>query len=201
MISTDLLEYENELTAYGHTLIAGIDEAGRGPLAGPVVACAVILPVGLIIDGVNDSKKVSEKKRTLLYEIIQDAAIAYAFGIVDEAMIDRMNILQATLLAMQLAVNQLSPAPAIALVDGTTKPILPCQAMCIAQGDSKSHTIAAASILAKVKRDSIMMALHEQLPQYDFAKHKGYGTKAHREAIAAHGLSPHHRRSFCRAFI
>ena len=170
-------------------------------MAGPVVACAVILPQGLIIDGVNDSKKLSEKKRNALAAEIKSVAIAYAFGIIDVQTIDRINILQATMWAMTDAIQSLSVAPESALVDGTTPPILPCKTVCLPQGDAKSHLVAAASILAKVERDAMMQALHAQYPVYGFDKHKGYGTAVHRAAMLEHGLCPEHRRSFCKKYM
>jgi len=176
--------------------VAGIDEAGRGPLAGPVVACAVILPHGVIIEGVNDSKKISAKRREKLAEIIRELAICYAFGIVESYDIDKINILQATLKAMKSAVNNLEINPEVALVDGNTLPELSCKVTCIVGGDSASHLVATASILAKVERDKIMLELHKQYPQYGFDTHKGYGTVAHRKAMKEHGLCPQHRESF-----
>lgn len=191
---------EDSYIARGISPIAGVDEAGRGPLAGPVVACAVILPAGLIIEGVNDSKKITEKRRHELAVRIKTQALAYAFGIVDVATIEDINILHATMLAMKNAVEGLKTAPNFVLVDGNKLPVLPCEAICIKKGDSESHLIAAASILAKVERDNIMLELHEKYPLYGFDKHKGYGTKAHRDAIEKHGLCPAHRVSFCRNF-
>lgn len=191
---------ENSYTARGISPIAGVDEAGRGPLAGPVVACAVILPPGLVIEGVNDSKKLSEKRRNELAARIKSEALACAFGIVDVAIIEEINILQASLSAMKIAVEGLNPAPQMALVDGNKLPALSCKAVCVEKGDSASHLIAAASILAKVERDAIMQELHEKYPVYGFDKHKGYGTKAHRDAILEHGLCPQHRPSFCHNF-
>jgi len=189
---------EDSYTSRGISPVAGVDEAGRGPLAGPVVACAVILPAGLVVEGVNDSKKLSEKRRQELAARIKSEALAYAFGIVDVPMIEEINILQATLLAMKIAVEGLTTAPKMVLVDGNKLPTLPCEAVCIKKGDSASHLIAAASILAKTKRDAIMLELHEKYPMYGFDKHKGYGTKTHRDAIAQHGLCPQHRPGFCR---
>ena len=196
-IATAPTTIEDSYIAQGITPITGVDEAGRGALAGPVVACAVVLPTGLVIDGVNDSKKLSGKRRTELAASIKAQAIAYSFGIVDVAEIDEINILQAALLAMKIAVEGLPATPAIALIDGNKLPqSLSCQAYAITQGDSKSHLIAAASILAKVERDTIMLALHEKFPQYNFDKHKGYGTAAHRAAVKIHGQSVHHRKTF-----
>ncbi|MCL2217547.1 MAG: ribonuclease HII [Defluviitaleaceae bacterium] len=197
---------ESLLAQSGLRPVAGIDEAGRGPLAGPVVACALVLPEGLIIEGVNDSKKVTALRREKLAAIIKENAVAYAFGIVDAAEIDRINILRATLLAMEQAVSALEVEgqalrPRVALVDGTIAPVCPCPVIYIVKGDSLCHLIAAASILAKVERDTIMEDLHKKYPEYGFDKHKGYGTAAHREALRQHGLCPQHRRSFCRAFL
>lgn len=193
-------EYEDNLICNGYSPVAGVDEVGRGPLAGPVVACALILPTGIIIDGVNDSKKLTAKKREALDKIIKAAAISYAFGIVDEKTIDEINILQATLLAMKNAIEGLTQQPSAVLVDGTTPPKILQHTQCLPKGDAKSQLIAAASILAKVKRDAIMDELHNQYPQYGFNAHKGYGTAKHSQAINEHGLTPHHRRSFCRKF-
>jgi len=176
--------------------IAGVDEAGRGPLAGPVVACALILPPGLVINGVTDSKKLSEKKRDHLAAEIKAAAVTYAYGIIDAATIDNVNIHQAVLLAMKMAVMGLNFQPKAVLVDGKFAPNIPFPTMYIIKGDSQCHIIAAASILAKVERDKIMYEMHEKYPQYGFSKHKGYGTIAHIEAIKKFGLSPHHRASY-----
>ena len=189
---------EDAYVAQGITFIAGVDEAGRGALAGPVVACAVILPVGCVIEGVNDSKKVSAKRRTELAKRIEDAALSFSFGIMDIDVIEEINILQASLMAMRSAIEGLDTTPGIALIDGNQIPQnLLCKAICIKQGDSASHLIAAASILAKIKRDKIMCALHSQYPEYGFDRHKGYGTVAHKAAIKKFGLCVHHRRSFC----
>lgn len=191
--------YEYEMIAYdsGLTAVCGVDEAGRGPLAGDVYAAAVILPQGLEIPGVNDSKKLSEKKRELLYDVILRDAAAYCVATASVEEIDTINILQASLLAMRRAVAGLSIRPDFALVDGNQEPDfpdVPCQA--IIGGDGKSASIAAASILAKVERDRYMKRLGEQYPQYQFAKHKGYGTKLHYELLAECGISPVHRRTF-----
>ena len=193
--------YEDGLAQQGLAPVAGVDEVGRGPLAGPVVTCALILPLGLVIDGVNDSKKLSAKKRTLLAAEIKSVAIDYAFGIVDAETIDRINILQATLLAMKMAVEGLQILPKAALVDGVTSPHLSCKVVCLAKGDAKSHLIAAASILAKVERDAMMADIHDIFPMYGFNSHKGYGTKVHGEALMQYGLCPQHRRSFCRRYL
>jgi len=188
---------EDILAESGLWPVVGIDEAGRGPLAGPVVACALILPAGLIIEGVNDSKKVTALRREKLSAVIKEAAVAYSFGIVTPEEIDRINILQATMKAMTQAVSGLETMPKVALVDGTKPPPCPCPVIFMAKGDSASHLIAAASILAKVKRDAIMDELHATYPLYGFNAHKGYGTVAHRDALRLYGLCPQHRRSFC----
>jgi len=188
---------EDAYFAKGIQYIAGIDEAGRGPLAGPVLACAIILPYGVIVEGVNDSKKLTTKRREELSETIKEVAICYTFGIVEPHDIDKINILQATLKAMQIAVKSLDITPEIALVDGNTPPKLSCKVECIVGGDSASHLIAAASILAKVERDKIMLELHKKYPQYGFDTHKGYGTVVHRKALKEYGLCPQHRESFC----
>ena len=190
-----MLECENQYANYEH--ICGVDEAGAGPLAGPVVAAAVIMPKGLIISGAGDSKKLSEKKRLLLDKEIKKLAIAYSVYFVDNNIVDEINILQARLKAMQTAVQKLGTKPDFALVDGHIYH-LDMPGVSIRKGDSLSHSIACASILAKVARDEYMVKQHEIYPQYNFAKHKGYGTKAHFEAIKEHGLCPIHRKSFIR---
>ena len=189
-------EYEHELKAKGYSLICGIDEAGRGPLAGPVFAAAVILPEGLEDLGINDSKKLSEKKRDLRVEQIKEKAVAWSVASASEREIDEINILNATFLAMKRAVEGLSLRPEIALVDGNRKPGTGIEELTLVKGDAKSISIAAASILAKVSRDRYLLELDRQYPQYQFAKHKGYPTKLHYEMIKAHGVSPVHRRSF-----
>ena len=194
----ELWELENELYEAGARLICGVDEAGRGPLAGPVCAAAVILPRGLVIDGLNDSKKLSEKKRDELFDIIKDSALScgIAFATVEE--IEQHNILNATFLAMRRAVGQLGEKADIALVDGNRDPKLGIDTRLIIKGDSRCADIAAASILAKVTRDRHMLELDRLYPQYHFAKHKGYGTKLHYEALREFGPSPVHRLSFLR---
>ncbi|MBP3359866.1 MAG: ribonuclease HII [Clostridia bacterium] len=189
-------ENERRLRAEGYMLIAGVDEAGRGPLAGPVYAAAVILPEGCIIEGLNDSKKLSEKKREQLYDIICEKAVGYSIRSVDEKIIDEINILNATFLAMNTAVRELVPEPEFVLVDGNriNNMIYPCET--IVGGDSKSINIAAASVLAKVSRDRYVKAISEKYPQYNFAKHKGYGTKEHVEAIRKYGPCEIHRKTF-----
>ncbi|MBQ9438564.1 MAG: ribonuclease HII [Lachnospiraceae bacterium] len=181
--------------------ICGIDEAGRGPLAGPVVAAAVILPKDALIYYLNDSKKLSEKRREALFPEIQEKAIAYGIGIVDEKTIDEINILNATYRAMREAVLQLSATPDILLVDAVKIPELDIPQEPIIKGDAKSVSIAAASVLAKVTRDHMMVALDEKYPEYGFAKHKGYGTAAHIAAIKEYGPCEIHRRTFIHRFI
>lgn len=192
----DMLEFEQKYWSKGVHYIAGVDEAGRGPLAGPVVAAAVIFERDLIIDGVNDSKKLSEKKRELLFHTIHEKAMAVGIGIVSHEVIDRINILQASFLAMNKALDHLSIKPQYVLVDGNFFRHEIFSVENIIKGDSLSHSIAAASIIAKVTRDELMKEMHVQYPQYGFGQHKGYGTKAHIEAIRLHGFSPIHRRSF-----
>ena len=181
-------------------VICGVDEAGRGPLAGPVCAAAVILPKHLQIPGLTDSKKLSDKKRRELFPIIQQQAIAYGIGLASEAEIDEINILQATFLAMRRALSQLSIRPEIALIDGNRETDFGLPVKTVVKGDSLSANIAAASVLAKVTRDNIMVELAQQYPEYGFEIHKGYGTKAHYEALRTYGPSPIHRRSFLKKF-
>ena len=187
-------EFEEKYDSYSY--ICGIDEAGRGPLAGPVVAGAVVLPKGKRILYVNDSKKLSEKKRDELFDIIKDEALTYAVGIISPERIDEINILQATYEAMRQAVNKLSVKPDIFLNDAVTIPGIEGKQVPIIKGDAKSLTIASASILAKVTRDRIMVEYDSMYPEYGFAKHKGYGTKAHIEAIKEYGPCPIHRKTF-----
>ena len=189
-------EYENLLKEQGYKIICGVDEAGRGPLAGPVFAAAVILPDGMEDIGINDSKKLSEKKRDALFEIIKEKALAYSIASADEKEIDELNILNATFLAMKRAVEGLSIKPDIALIDGNRKANTGVEEMTLVKGDSKSISIAAASILAKVSRDRCLKELDEKYPEYQFSKHKGYPTKLHYELIKEHGISPVHRLSF-----
>lgn len=181
-------------------VICGVDEAGRGPLAGPVCAAAVILPKHLQIPGLTDSKKLSDKKRRELFPIIQQQAIAYGIGLASEAEIDEINILQATFLAMRRALSQLSIRPEIALIDGNRETDFGLPVKTVVKGDSLSANIAAASILAKVTRDTMMVELAEQYPEYGFEIHKGYGTKAHYEALRTYGPCPIHRKSFLKKF-
>ncbi len=192
----DWLEYENAALNSGFEVICGIDEAGRGPLAGPVYAAAVILPKGHIVEGVNDSKKISEKKRDLLFDKIIDECVCYSIGIASEQEIDEINILQATFLAMRRAVAGLEIKPDIALVDGNKKPGLDIAEQTIVKGDSKSANIATASIIAKVSRDRYMLEMAGKYPEYQFEKHKGYGTKLHYEMLEKYGISPIHRKTF-----
>lgn len=194
-------DFEKQAIADGYKLVCGIDEAGRGPLCGPVCAAAVILPLDCEIEGINDSKKLSEKKREMLFDIITEKAIAYAVYMADAQTIDRINILQATFLAMRNAVEGLSVKPDIALIDGNGKPGLDIEERTIVKGDAKSVSIAAASILAKVSRDRYMLEMDKQYPEYQFAKHKGYGTKLHYEMLAEHGVSPIHRRTFLKKIL
>ena len=192
----DWLEFEKEALAKGYKSVCGIDEAGRGPLAGPVCAAAVILPEGVIIDGVNDSKKLSEKKRESLFDVIREQALSYsiAYATVDE--IEEINILNATMLAMRRAIDGLDIKADYAMIDGNKIPPIDIDAECIVKGDAKSMSIACASILAKVSRDRLLYKYAEEYPMYGFDKHKGYGTKVHREAILKYGPCPYHRKSF-----
>ena len=193
----DWLLYERSCFDKGFKTVCGVDEAGRGPLAGPVFAAAVILPPNTIIDGVNDSKKLSEKKREELFDIIREKALAYSISAATEQEVDEINILQATFLAMRRAVTELDITPDIIMVDGNrAPPEMPCECQTVVKGDSLSMSIACASILAKVARDRYMQALDEKYPQYGLKKHKGYGTAAHYAALKEHGISPIHRRSF-----
>jgi len=194
-------EYEAKASSLGFERICGVDEAGRGPLAGPVYAAAVILPQGLVIEGLNDSKKLSEKKRELLYDKVIESAVAWSVGIATEQEIDEVNILQATYLAMKRAVEGLSVKADYALIDGNRMPPLDINGETVVKGDSLSMSIAAASIIAKVTRDRFMLELDEKYPEYLFAKHKGYGTALHYEMIEKHGISPVHRRSFLKKLL
>jgi ribonuclease HII len=189
-------EYENLYHDQGCDTICGVDEAGRGPLAGPVFAAAVILPEGLEDIGLNDSKKLNEKKRDRLFDLIKEKAVAYSIASADQNEIDDLNILNATFLAMKRAVEGLSVKPDLALIDGNRKPKTGVEEVTIVKGDAKSISVAAASILAKVSRDRYMLELDKQYPEYEFAKHKGYPTALHYEKIKEHGISPVHRLSF-----
>ena len=201
MNTTDLWEIENEYRSHGIELICGVDEAGRGPLAGPVCAAAVILPNGLMLDGLNDSKKLSEKKREQLFPLIREKAITFSVAFADVEEIERLNILNATFLAMNRAIEGLALRPQLALIDGNRNRGIEIESRCIIGGDGKSASIAAASILAKVSRDHLMLELAKQYPQYGFEKHKGYGTRAHYEALRQYGPSPVHRMSFLKSFL
>ncbi len=193
--------FEQNAKNAGYKVICGIDEAGRGPLAGPVYAAAVILPLGIEIEGLNDSKKLSEKKREQLYDIICEKAIDYSIGVATEKEIDEINILNATFLAMHRAVEGLKIRPDYALIDGNQYPKIPfVTEETVVKGDAKSMSIAAASILAKVGRDRFMLQQTKEYPQYEFEKHKGYGTKLHYEKIREYGPSPIHRMSFLKKF-
>lgn len=197
------MTYEYEIAAQneGFNVVCGVDEAGRGPLCGPVCAAAVILPVGFEIEGINDSKKLSEKKREALFDIIKENAIAYSVVMVDAKTIDEINILQATFKAMREAVESLSVKADVALIDGNLKPGLSIEEKTLVKGDAKSVSIAAASILAKVSRDRYMLQMDKQYPEYCFGKHKGYGTKLHYEMIEKYGICPEHRRSFLKKIL
>ncbi|MDY4103944.1 MAG: ribonuclease HII [Oscillospiraceae bacterium] len=192
----DLWELENEIYDSGITCLCGVDEAGRGPLAGPVCAAACILPRGLQIEGLNDSKKLTEKRRAALYDVIAEKAVSYgiAFATVEE--IEELNILGATYLAMNRAIAQLTVTPELALIDGNRNAGIGYPSRTVIHGDALCADIAAASILAKVTRDRLMLELAKDYPQYGFEKHKGYGTKAHYAAIREYGPSPVHRPSF-----
>ena len=195
---SELWTLENEIYAEGFSLICGVDEAGRGPLAGPVCAAAVILPRGLEIDGLDDSKKLSGKKREKLFDDIVNSAVSYGIAFASVEEIEEHNILGATFMAMNRAIEQLSPKPELALIDGNRNTGIAMPSRCIVKGDSRCADIAAASILAKVSRDRYMLNLAEKYPQYHFEQHKGYGTKLHYEALREYGPSPEHRPSFLR---
>lgn len=197
----DWLLYENEALASGYDIVCGVDEAGRGPLAGPVYAAAVVLKKGQTIEGVNDSKKLSEKKREELFDKIVSECSAFSVGTASEREIDEINILQATFLAMKRAVDGLSIKPDIALVDGNQTPPLDCAVKTVIKGDAKSESIAAASIIAKVSRDRYMKEMAAKYPEYQFEKHKGYGTKLHYEMIEKYGICEIHRKSFLKKVL
>lgn len=195
-------EYEKAAKSSGFSLICGVDEAGRGPLAGPVCAAAVILPEDAVIDGLNDSKKLSEKKREMLFDVIKEKAVAFsvAYGTLEE--IEELNILQATFLAMNRAIDGLKVKPDFALIDGNRVPKdikIPCET--VVKGDGKSMSVAAASVLAKVTRDRLMLEYDKKYPLYDFKKHKGYGTKEHTELIKKYGPCRIHRMSFLKNIL
>ena len=189
---------EQELKAQGFTCICGVDEAGRGPLCGPVFAAACILPDGLYIEGLNDSKKLTEKKREKLFDIIKNEAVAYSIASADVEEINEMNILEAALLAMRRAIDGLGVKADFAIIDGNIARDFPIPARAVVKGDSKSMSIAAASVLAKVARDRLCLELDRKYPQYGIAKHKGYGTKEHMDALRKYGPSPIHRKKFIR---
>lgn len=194
-------EIENECRLSGFLHIAGVDEAGRGPLAGPVCAAAVILPEDAVIEGLNDSKKLSEKKREELYDKIINTALAYNIEMVDEKTIDEINILNATYVAMNKAVDGLSVKPDFVLIDGNRIEGMKTPHQTVVKGDAKSVSIAAASILAKVTRDRYICEISDKYPEYNFKKHKGYGTKEHTEAILKHGPCPIHRLTFLKKLL
>ena len=198
--SINWLEFEQNARSRGYQLICGVDEAGRGPLAGPVFAAAVILPEGHIIEGVNDSKKLSEKKREALFDKIIEEAIDFSIASASETEIDEHNILNATYMAMRRAVEGLSVSADFALIDGNRMPPLSIDAETVIKGDARSASIAAASILAKVSRDRYMLEMAKIYPQYQFEKHKGYGTKLHYEMLDAFGPCPLHRQTFLRTW-
>ena len=197
----DWLFYENKYISQGKNLICGVDEAGRGPLAGPVCAAAVIMPEGLIIEGVNDSKKLTAKKREKLFDIIKNEAICYSVAFASASEIDEINILNATHLAMTRAVEGLEKAPEVVLVDGNSLPKWYYDSEAIVKGDAVCHSIACASILAKVSRDRLMLLVAEKYPQYSFEKHKGYGTKVHVQALKEYGPCPIHRKTFLKKIL
>ena len=197
---TNLWELEEGFRAEGFDPICGVDEAGRGPLAGPVCAAAVILPFGLEIPGLDDSKKLSDKRRRELFPLIQEKALAWGIGFASEAEIDEINILLATFLAMESALAQLTIRPGLALIDGNREKDFGLPVRTVVHGDSLSANIAAASILAKVTRDNLMLEMAERYPQYGFDIHKGYGTKAHYEALRTYGPCPIHRKTFLKKF-
>ena len=200
MSEINMWQIENDHFNNGVKIICGVDEAGRGSLAGPVCAAAVILPPNAEIPGLNDSKKLTDKKRRELYPIIKEQAIAYGIAFADEKEIDEINILQATFLAMQRAIDMLSVKPELALIDGNRTKDFGISVQTVVHGDSLSASIAAASVLAKVTRDDVMLEMAKQYPEYAFDIHKGYGTKAHYEALRAHGACPIHRMSFLKKF-
>ena len=193
---TDLWTLENEIYGEGYRLICGVDEAGRGPLAGPVYAAAVILPWGLVIEGLDDSKKLTEKKREALFEPIREQAVACGIASASVEEIETLNILNATFLAMNRAIEKLSPVPALALIDGNRNTGITFPSRCVVKGDARCADIAAASVLAKVSRDRFMLEMAKQYPRYRFEQHKGYGTKLHYDMLREYGPSPIHRMSF-----
>ena len=197
----DLWIYEQQYTENGSLTVAGVDEAGKGPLAGPVFAAAVILPFGTEIDGLNDSKKLSEAKREKLFDIITDKAVAYGIASASEKEIDGINILEATFLAMNRALKQIEGSFDLALIDGNRNKGIEYPSVTVIKGDALCADIAAASILAKVSRDRFMYTMADKYPQYGFEKHKGYGTKLHYENIAKYGVCPIHRKTFLKGIV
>lgn len=200
MSEHNMWEIEDSYFAKGIKLICGVDEAGRGPLAGPVCAAAVILPAHAEIPGLNDSKKLTDKRRRELFPLIKEQAIAYGIAFAEHCEIDEINILQATYLAMERAIHMLPVKPELALIDGNRAKDFGIPAQTVVHGDSLSASIAAASILAKVTRDDLMLQMAEQYPQYAFEIHKGYGTKAHYAALEQYGPCPIHRMTFLKKF-
>lgn len=196
----DWLKFENEAYENGYTCVCGVDEAGRGPLAGPVFAAAVVLGRGQIIDGINDSKQLSEKKREALFDKIKEEALCYSIALVDEKTIDEINILNATFLAMKKAIEGLEIKPDFAMIDGNKTPDLDIDCEAVVKGDANSVSIAAASILAKVSRDRYMFEMAEKYPEYKFEKHKGYGTKLHYQMLDEYGPSEIHRQTFLKTW-
>ena len=193
---TELWALEDEIYDEGFTLLCGVDEAGRGPLAGPVCAAAVMLPRGHVIEGLNDSKKLTEKRREELYDVIREESVSYGIAFASVEEIETLNILGATFAAMNRAIAQLSLAPELALIDGNRTKGIEVPARCVVKGDARCADIAAASVLAKVTRDRYMLEMAAQYPQYHFERHKGYGTKQHYDALLKYGPSPIHRMSF-----
>ena len=196
-----MLEFEKMYSEKGYKAVCGVDEAGRGPLAGPVCAAAVILPENTVIEGVNDSKKLSEKKREALFDVIKEQALSYSIAFASVEEIEEVNILNATMLAMKRAVEGLDIKADYAMIDGNRLPDLSIDSEFIVKGDAKSMSIACASILAKVSRDRLLYKYAEEYPEYLFDKHKGYGTKAHVEAIKKYGPCPYHRLSFLKKIL
>lgn len=196
----ELYEFDCGLRA-DYSYFCGVDEAGRGPLAGDVYAAAVVFDEGVIIEGINDSKKLSEKKREALYDEIIEKAADYCIATASIAEIEQINILNAAMLAMKRAIDGLVKTPEIALIDGNKSPLVGCETKTIVKGDATSQSIAAASILAKVARDRYMKKIDEEFPQYQFSKHKGYGTKLHYEMIEKYGICPYHRPSFLKKVL
>lgn len=192
---------EKEIKAEGYKLICGVDEAGRGPLAGPVCAAAVILSDDTEIEGLNDSKKLTERKREQLFDVIREKAVAYSVAYASVEEIEELNILGATFLAMQRAIEGLSVPADFAIIDGNRLPKLKIAAKPVIKGDMHSMSVAAASVLAKVTRDRLLLEYDKEYPEYKFSAHKGYGTKAHYEAIKEHGITPIHRKSFLKGII